>query len=61
MVESVEEEGMLFRDQGGVARALGGSEELPVDWDTTAEVLRETVKKVLTVLYPLDRERGMRK
>lgn len=27
----------------------------------TAEVLRETVKKVLTVLYPLYRERGMRK
>lgn len=42
-------------------RALGGSEELPDDWDTTAEVLRETVKKVLTVLFPLSREREMRK
>ncbi|KAJ8364363.1 hypothetical protein SKAU_G00131940 [Synaphobranchus kaupii] len=30
-------------------QALGGSEELPADWVTTAEVVRETARKVLGV------------
>ncbi len=34
-----------FRE--GVRQALSGGEELPNDWVTTAEVVRETARKVL--------------
>ena len=36
-----------FREQ--IRRALGGKEELPDDWTTTAKVVRDTARKVLGV------------
>ena len=44
------EEGRLceeFRED--IRRALGGKEELPDDWTTTAKVVRGTARKVLGV------------
>ena len=32
-----------------IRRALGGREELPEDWTTTAKVVRDTSRKVLVV------------
>ena len=34
-----------FREE--ISRALGGNEELPDDWTTTANVVRDTARKVL--------------
>ena len=36
-----------FRE--GIRRALGGEEELPDDWTTTANIVRDTARKVLGV------------
>ena len=36
-----------FRE--GIRRALGGKEELPYDWTSTAKVVRDTARKVLGV------------
>ena len=44
------EEGRLLRGfQGGDKTGLGGSEELPDDWTTTAKVARNTARNVLGV------------
>lgn len=37
----------LFREE--LQQALGGSKELPEDWENTAKVVRETGKKVFGV------------
>ena len=36
-----------FREE--IRRALGGKDELPDDWTTTAKVVRDTARKVLGV------------
>ena len=36
-----------FREE--IRRALGGEEELPDDWTTTANIVRDTARKVLGV------------
>ena len=36
-----------FREE--IRRALGGKEELPDDWTTTANVVRDTARKILRV------------
>ncbi len=41
------EGGTLLREIQGGDEALRGCEELPNDWVTTAEVVRETARKVL--------------
>ena len=35
--------------RGEIRRALGGKEELPDDWTTTAKAVRDTARKVLGV------------
>ena len=43
------EDGSLVRSSGMIRRALGGKEELPDDWTTTANVVWGTARKVLGV------------
>ncbi|KAK3525439.1 hypothetical protein QTP86_031550, partial [Hemibagrus guttatus] len=44
-----EEKQVLETEKGGMLQALGGQVVLPDDWETTAEVIRETGRKVLGV------------
>ena len=45
MVEIEEDRCEEFREE--IRRTLGGKEELPDDWTTTANIVRDTATKVL--------------